>query len=256
MKVRAKPKIAFFDFAGCEGCQLTVLDSLQRHPELLDVVEIVQFREAMSERGDDYQVAFVEGSYTRPEDRERLQSIREHAQIVIALGACAHLGGVNAMRNWGPQGEIRHYVYREFARVHDSDHARPISSAIPVDGFIPGCPIDQYEFIAAVRQLLQGRIPEIPDYPVCVECRLQEIPCLFLQGKLCLGSITRAGCGSICPAHGQSCLGCRGQVSQANLQGLLAAAGGYKVDRELVEEHLKLFQSDRLLNSEREGDGH
>ena len=118
-----KPKIAFFDFAGCEGCQLTVLDSLQTHTELLNAVEIVQFREAMSERNDDYQIALIEGSYTRPSDEVRLQAIRDQAQIVVALGACAHLGGVNAVRNVHRLEEIKSYVYGEKAEVYESASA-------------------------------------------------------------------------------------------------------------------------------------
>lgn len=246
MKARVKPKVAFFDFAGCEGCQLTALDALQTHPELLEAIEIVQFREAMSERGEDYQVAFVEGSYTRPEDRARLQKIRDQAQIVIAFGACAHTGGVNAMRNEQPADHVQRYVYGDFARLHSIDHARPISDVIAVDGFIPGCPIDREEFVSAVRYLLQGRLPEIPDYPVCVECRLQEISCLFLQGTMCLGSITRAGCGAICTAHGLGCLGCRGQVSNANLAGLEAAVVEFGILREGMEDHLRMFQAHPL----------
>jgi len=105
-----KPKVAFFDFACCEGCQLTVIDALQTHLDLLDAVEIVQFREAMTEKGEDYQIAFIEGSCTRASDEARLKRIREQADIVVALGACAHLGGINALKNpplglWG-QGEL------------------------------------------------------------------------------------------------------------------------------------------------------
>jgi coenzyme F420-reducing hydrogenase gamma subunit len=110
-----KPKIAFFDFTSCEGCQLTVVDSLQTHPELLQVVEIVQFREAMTERGEDYQIAFIEGSCTRQSDEARLQKIRQQASVVIALGACAHLGGVNALKSLHPLDEVRQHVYGDKA---------------------------------------------------------------------------------------------------------------------------------------------
>jgi len=107
MTANGKPKIAFFDFTSCEGCQLTVVDSLQTHPELLEVVDIVQFREAMSERGEDYQIAFIEGSCTRQSDEARLQKIRKQAAVVVALGTCAHLGGVNALKALHPLEEVR-----------------------------------------------------------------------------------------------------------------------------------------------------
>lgn len=247
----AKPKIAFFDFAGCEGCQLTALDALQTYPELLEAVEIVQFREAISERGEDYQIAFVEGACTRPQDEERLLAIREQAQIVIAFGACAHLGGVNALRNWRAQAEVHRYVYGEAGKFHPSHSVRPVAAVIDVEGFIPGCPINPHEFIRAVRYLLQGRLPEIPDYPVCVECRLNEVPCLFLQGQPCLGSITRAGCGAICPAFGAGCMGCRGQVPDANLAGLKMSLAAFGLSGERMYEMLRVFQSHPMLETEK-----
>lgn len=242
-----KPKIAFFDFTGCEGCQLTALDALQRYPELLDVVEIIQFREAISEKGQDYKIAFVEGGCTRPQDEDRLLAIRNQAQVVIAFGTCAHLGGVNALRNWQAQAEVHRYVYGELGKFHPGQSARPIDAVIPVDVFIPGCPINPHEFIRAVRYLLQDRLPEIPDYPVCVECRLNEVPCLFLQGQLCLGSITRAGCNAVCPANGASCMGCRGRTSNANMRGLSMAAAAFGIDSRLTDEALRLFQSYQLM---------
>ena len=120
MSKNRKPKVAFFDFAGCEGCQLTVIDSLQNDIDLLDAVDIVEFREAMSEKGGDYQIAFVEGACTRPEDEDRLKTIRSQAQIVFALGACAHLGGVSALRNWQAAHDVKKYVYGEMGQFFSS----------------------------------------------------------------------------------------------------------------------------------------
>jgi coenzyme F420-reducing hydrogenase gamma subunit len=216
MTSNGKPKIAFFDFTSCEGCQLTVVDSLQTHPELLQVVEIVQFREAMSERGEDYQVAFIEGSCTRPSDERRLQEIRQQAALVVALGTCAHLGGVNALKALHPLDEIRSYVYGDKAEQYETYDARPIEAVIKVDFAIPGCPIDRDEFLACVKALLLGKKPPIPDYPVCVECKLKENTCLFTLGKVCLGPVTRAGCKAICPSYGQSCEACRGYITNPN----------------------------------------
>ena len=182
-----KPKIAFFDFTSCEGCQLTVIDLLQTHLGLLDLVEIVQFREAMTERDDNYQVAFIEGSCTRKSDEARLQKIREQAAVVVALGACAHLGGVNALKNYWPLEAVQTYVYGKNGKdAYESYPSRPISAVIKVDAVIPGCPIDRFEFLRIVQYLLQGRQPHLPDYPLCVECKLQENACLNKLGKPCL----------------------------------------------------------------------
>lgn len=211
-----KPKVAFFDFTSCEGCQLTVVDSLQTHPELLDVVEIVQFREAMSEKGEDYAVAFVEGSVSRPSDEPRLKQIRERAAVLVALGACAHLGGINAIRNAQPLEDVRRYVYGDKADWYETYPARPISAVVPVDAVIPGCPIDRKEFLEVVKALLLGKKLAIPDYPLCVECKLKENVCLFHKGGYCLGPVTRAGCDAICPTYGDGCEGCRGLIPDPN----------------------------------------
>jgi sulfhydrogenase subunit delta len=227
MSDNGKPKIAFFDFTSCEGCQLTVVDSLQTHPELLQAVEIVQFREAMTEKGEDYLVAFVEGSCTRKSDEARLKKIREQAAVVVALGACAHLGGVNALKALHPLEDVRRYVYGDKADWYETYDARPIDAVIPVDFAIPGCPIDRDEFIAVVKALLLGKKAPIPDYPLCVECKLKENVCLFTLGKVCMGPITRAGCKAICPSYGQPCEGCRGFISNPNDSSM----------RNVLEEH-------------------
>jgi coenzyme F420-reducing hydrogenase gamma subunit len=211
-----KPKIAFFDFTSCEGCQLTVVDSLQTHLDLLNVVEIVQFREAISERGEDYAVAFVEGAITREQDEPRLKAIRAQAQVLVALGACAHLGGVNAIKNLAPLEDVRRYVYGDQVEWYPTYAARPLSAVVPVDAFIPGCPIDRNEFIEVVQALLRGKRPPIPDYPMCMDCKLKENVCLFDKGGDCLGPITRAGCDAICPSYGVGCEGCRGPISNPN----------------------------------------
>jgi sulfhydrogenase subunit delta len=212
----SKPKVAFFDFASCEGCQLTVVDGLQTYPELLGAVEIVNFREASSRREDDYLIAFVEGSITREEDEPRLRKIREQAAILVALGACAHTGCVNALKNLQPLDDVRQYVYGDKAEWYPTYAARPIGAVVQVDVVIPGCPIDRDEFIKVVKALLVGKNPPIPDYPVCVECKLKGNVCMFHIGKPCLGPVTRAGCGAICPTSGDGCEGCRGFIPNPN----------------------------------------
>jgi sulfhydrogenase subunit delta len=250
MTQRTKPKIAFFDFAGCEGCQLTILDALQTEIELLDVVDIVQFREAMTEKHTDYQIAFVEGSCTRPSDEGRLNDIREQARIVVALGACAHIGGVNMIRNLQPLDQVRDYVYGSKAGHYETYPARPINDIIPIDAVIPGCPIDRAEFTRAVKALLQGRRPEIPDYPVCVECKLLENQCVYFRGKTCLGPITRAGCGALCPSFLSGCNGCRGWIPNPNVECLKQVMIENGLDENQVQAKMGLFMSNHIVESE------
>jgi sulfhydrogenase subunit delta len=212
----SKPKVAFFDFASCEGCQLTVVDALQTYPELLGAVEIVNFREASSRREDDFLIAFIEGSITREEDEPRLKKIREQAAILVALGACAHTGCVNALKNLQPLDDVRKYVYGDKAEWYPTYAARPISAVVQVDAVIPGCPIDRDEFVKVVKAMLVGKKPPVPDYPVCVECKLKGNVCMYHIGKTCIGPVTRAGCGAICPTYGDGCEGCRGFIPNPN----------------------------------------
>ncbi|NDJ76609.1 MAG: NADH:ubiquinone oxidoreductase [Chloroflexi bacterium] len=237
-----KPKIAFFDFTSCEGCQLTVIDALQTHLGLLDLVEIVQFREAMTEKGEDYQIAFVEGSCTRKSDEDRLRQIRNQADVVVALGACAHLGGINSMKNRWTIENVQTYVYGQNGKeAYESYPARPISAVVQVDAVIPGCPIDRFEFLRIVQQMLQGRKPKLPDYPLCVECKLAENACLNTLGKPCLGPITRAGCDAICPTYGDGCEGCRGWHPEANFEHMREILRGHGLSEEDIDARFTMF---------------
>ncbi len=252
----SKPKIAFFDFTSCEGCQLTVVDSLQTHLDLLNAVEIVQFREAMSEKGEDYDIAFIEGSCVRPSDEERLKKIRAQAKFVVALGACAHLGGVNAIRNRQPIDAVRQVVYGNGDRkvrdelVFVTEKANPIDAIIPIDAVLPGCPIDRAEFVRVTKMLLQGRQPKLPEYPLCVECKLKENICLYQRGEVCLGPVTRAGCDAICPTYGDACHGCRGLIPKPNVDAMQAVLkeNGLTVDQ--VMTRFTLFGTYQLMQRE------
>jgi coenzyme F420-reducing hydrogenase gamma subunit len=236
-----KPKVAFFDFACCEGCQLTVVDSLQTNLDLLDAVEIVQWREAISDQGEDYQIAFVEGSITREEDEARLKQIRKQADLVVALGACAHIGGVNCLKALHPLEDVRKWVYGDKADWYDTYPARPISAVVEVDAVIPGCPIDKEEFVQVVKAVLVGKKPPIPDYPVCVECKKKGNVCVFFLGRTCIGPITAAGCDAICPTYGSGCEGCRGLIPHPNENAMkdVLEEAGLTVDQ--VMSHITMF---------------
>jgi len=246
----SKPRVAFFDFASCEGCQLTVVDALQTYPELLGAVEIVNFREASSRREDDYLIAFVEGSITREEDEPRLKKIREQAAILVALGACAHTGCVNALKNLQPLDDVRKYVYGDKADWYPTYAARPISAVVQVDAVIPGCPIDRDEFVKVVKAVLVGKKPPVPDYPVCVECKLKGNVCMFHIGKTCLGPVTRAGCGAICPTNGDGCEGCRGFIPNPNENAMkdVLDEAGLTVDEIMAQ--MTMFNAYTVLEKE------
>ena len=236
-----KPKIAFFDFASCEGCQLQVVNLEAEMLDVVGAVEIVQFREAMTEKSDDYAIAFVEGSITREKDIPRLQSIRKQASILVALGACATIGGVNGLKNFQPLDEVRQYVYGEKASWYETFPARPIDAVVPVDHYIHGCPIHKAEFIRVVQSLLLGKKPEIPSYPVCVECKRAGNVCVFELGLTCLGPVTRAGCGAWCPTYHDNCAGCRGLVPNPNINAEKEVLGKYGLTVDQAVNQFRIF---------------
>jgi len=215
----AKPKVAFFDFSCCEGCQLMVLNC---EPELLDIanaVDIVNFREAISDRGQDYEIAFIEGSIITPHDVKRIKEIREKAKVLVALGACAVTGGLNKLRNFQDSVEAQKAVYGEDSKFFEVlPKVLAVNEVVPVDLAIPGCPINRFQFISVVKQVLSGAKVALPNYPVCVECKYNENECLMIKGTICLGPITLAGCDSRCPNSQWPCTGCYGLVGNPHLE--------------------------------------
>jgi sulfhydrogenase subunit delta len=211
-----KPKVAFFDFAGCEGDQLQIANLEEDILSLLDLVEVVSFREVMKEHSDDYDIAFIEGSCTRLQDEDRLKQIRKNAKIVVAIGSCATIGGINSLRNYKDLDDVKKIVYGENAKLFDAYTAKPIDAIIPVDAYVHGCPMTKEEFLSVVKSLLLGKKPDIPTYPVCVECKKNENVCAFERGQFCVGPVTRAGCDSCCVNEGTICWGCRGLVDNPN----------------------------------------
>jgi sulfhydrogenase subunit delta len=185
----AKPRVAIFDFACCEGCQLQIVNLEEEILDLISVVEMVEWREAMSEHSNEYDVAIIEGSITRPEDEERIQIIRSRAKVLIALGACATMGGVNKLKNNFDLAEVKRCVYgRDAGMPHlETGMTKAVEEVVEVDFRIEGCPIERKEFAAIMRAILSGKRPDIPDYPVCVECKAKENVCRWEYGEICIG---------------------------------------------------------------------
>jgi sulfhydrogenase subunit delta len=239
-----KPKVAFFDFTSCEGCQLDALNLTgEELISLLNAVDIVNFREVMTERADNYDIAFIEGSITRESEIPRLQNIRDHAKVVVALGACACIGGVNCLKNHLPADEALQIVYGKDARYYDTIPARPIDALIQVDYYVRGCPPITAELLKVVKALLLGKKPEIPNYPVCTECKMAGNVCVFERGMTCLGPVIRAGCGAICVTSGRHCWGCRGLVDDPNLDSEKDILQKYGLTVEQVVEKFKIYNT-------------
>lgn len=236
-----KPKVAFFDFASCEGDQLQIANLEEKLVDLLGHVEVVSFREVMKEHSDDYDIAFVEGSCTRASDEERLKKIRSNAKIVVAMGACATIGGINSLKNARPLEQVRKEVYGDNAGWYETYEARPIDAVIPVDYKIHGCPIRKEEFLELCKALLTGQKYSPPNHPVCVECKLAENVCVFEKGMTCVGPITRAGCGACCITQGAVCWGCRGILDKPNTTAHKEVLDKYGLTVDEIKNKLNLY---------------
>lgn len=242
-----KIRVAFFDFASCEGCQLQIANLEEAVLDVAALVDIVSFREVMKEHSDDYDIAIVEGSIMRPMDEERLKKIRERAKLLVALGACACMGCVQRLLNQWPTSESVDLVYgKGNEAVKDNPYfanfeTKALDEVVKVDAYIPGCPINKEEFAKVVLALVQGKKPPIPDYPVCVECKKKENVCMFEEGKFCMGPVARAGCGAICPTHGSECEACRGFVSHPEENAHTEVLKKYKLTAEGILERKSMF---------------
>jgi len=239
----SKPRVAIFDFACCEGCQLQIVNLEEEIVDLISLVDPVEWREAMTESSDEYDIALVEGSITRPQDEERIKEIRERAKILVAIGSCATTGGINKLKNNFDLDDVKRWVYGEAAGMPHLNTAmtKSVGEVVKVDYNIPGCPINREEFTYIVRCLALGKEPAIPDYPVCVECKKRENACRFEYDEICLGPITRAGCNAPCPSAGFWCYGCRGYVDDPNVNAAKDIMEKYGKTIEDLKQKMVLF---------------
>jgi sulfhydrogenase subunit delta len=241
----SKPRVAIFDFSCCEGCQLQIVNLEEELLDLISAFEMVEWREAMSEQSREYDIAIIEGSITRQEDEERLQIIRSRAKILVALGACATIGGVNKLKNNFDLNEVKQFVYGDDSKMPHLETAmtKAVDEVVEVDYKVHGCPIDRKEFTYIMRCLLLGKKPEIPEWPVCVECKAKGNPCLWEYGQVCLGPIIRAGCGARCPSSGFRCFGCRGYIDDPNINAAKDVIERFGLNIEELKGKMVLFGS-------------
>jgi coenzyme F420-reducing hydrogenase gamma subunit len=218
----AKPTLAVFKFASCDGCQLSLLDAEDELLAVAGAVDIAYFLEARTQQvGGPYDVGLVEGSITTPHDAERIQDVRKQCRFLVTIGACATAGGIQALRNWADVGDFVSRVYAHPEYIKTLATSTPISSHVAVDFELRGCPINKHQLVQLVASLVHGRKPRVPSYAVCVDCKRQQVVCVAVaQGIPCLGPVTQAGCGVICPAYNRDCFGCFGPKENSNSNSL------------------------------------
>jgi coenzyme F420-reducing hydrogenase gamma subunit len=230
-----RPTLAVWKFASCDGCQLTLLDCEEELLPLAGAVRIAHFTEMSRAHVEGpYDLSLVEGSITTPEDAERIQEVRRISRSLITIGACATAGGIQGLRNFASAGEYASVVYARPDYLATLDTSTPISAHVPVDLELQGCPIDRRQLLEVVSAFLVGRRPRIPGHSVCQECKMRGNTCVLVaRGTPCLGPVTRAGCGALCPSVDRGCFGCFGPADTTNTTSLsswLVARGLEPVD--------------------------
>ena len=218
----AKPTLAVFKFASCDGCQLSLLAAEDELLAVTEVVEIAYFLEARSQvLGGPYDIGLVEGSITTAHDAERIKEIRLQCKYLVTIGACATSGGIQALRNWGHLTDFIQRVYAHPEYIQTLDKSTAIAEHVLVDFDLRGCPINKCQLVELVSALIRGRQPSVPKYSTCIECKRRQTVCVAVaRGVACLGPVTQAGCGALCPAFNRECFGCYGPKEQSNLMSL------------------------------------
>ncbi len=217
-----RPKLAVWKFASCDGCQLSVLDLEDELLAIAGAVEIAVFHEASRAVVEGpYDLSLVEGSITTAHDAERIQRIREQSRHLVTIGACATAGGIQALRNFADVGEFLKIVYASPAYISTLATSTPIAEHVEVDLELQGCPINKRQLLEVLSAFLIGRRPVVPGHSVCVECKSRGNVCVMVaHGTPCLGPVTHAGCGAICPAYNRGCYGCYGPMESPNTAAL------------------------------------
>jgi coenzyme F420-reducing hydrogenase gamma subunit len=213
-----RPKLAVWKFASCDGCQLSVLNLEEELLPLAGEIEIANFLEASSAviKGP-YDLSLVEGSVTTPDDARRVQQVRQQSRRLVAIGACANFGGIQALRDLMDVAALQRTVYAHPEYLATLSRSTPISAHVTVDLELTGCPVDRGQLVEVLTAFIQDRPVRLPQHSVCVECKRRGTVCVTVApGTPCLGPVTRAGCGAICPAYHRGCYGCFGPVDGAN----------------------------------------
>jgi len=223
MAPKRKPKLSVWKFASCDGCQLSLLDCEDELLAVAGEVEIAYFVEASRAMVQGpYDLTLIDGSITTPHDAELIKHVRRVSKYLVALGTCANSGGIQALRNFKDVNDFIAAVYDHPEYIDALKESTPVSAHVQVDYGLNGCPINKHQLLAVISAFLQGRPPMVRSHSVCIDCKLRGNVCVLVTGTPCLGPVTHAGCGAICPTYQRGCYGCYGPKETPNT-GALAA---------------------------------
>jgi sulfhydrogenase subunit delta len=242
----SRPTVAVWKFSSCDGCQLSLLDCEDELLAVAEQVQIAYFLEATRATVEGpYDLSLVEGSVTTAHDAERIQQIRSASRRLVTIGACATAGGIQALRNHADIDEYVSVVYATPRYVSTLATSTPISAHVPVDFELRGCPIDRRQLLDVIAAFLGERRPNVSGHTVCVECKLRGNVCVMVaDGTPCLGPVTHAGCGALCPTYHRGCYGCFGPAEDPNPAALTSQLERLGVDRVDLVRMLRTFNVD------------
>lgn len=240
-----RPRLGVFKFASCDGCQLSLLDCEDELLAVADAVEIAYFLEATRRPLEgEFDLALVEGSISSPEQVEQIQDARRRSRFLVTLGACATAGGVQALRNWGHAEEYLQTVYARPEYIQTLATSTPIAEHVPVDFELRGCPINKQQLLEVLGAFLAGRRPRLANHAVCVECKRAGIVCTMVARSVpCLGPVTHAGCGALCPGYDRGCYGCHGPAQTPNVPALTRWLAGQRLPLPTIDHLLHTFNA-------------
>ena len=242
---KKKPRLGVFKFASCDGCQLSLLDCEDELLAVAGAVDIAYFLEATRKPlVGDFDLTLVEGSISSPEQLEQIKDVRRRSRFLVTIGACATAGGIQALRNGREVQEFLNIVYARPDYIQTLATSTPISDHVAVDFELRGCPINKQQLVEVISAFLAGRRPNVHHHAVCVECKRAGIVCVMVaQGTPCLGPITHAGCGAICPCYDRGCYGCYGPAHGPNVASLASAFSDMGLPAANIERLLHTFNA-------------
>ena len=248
MARKPKPKLAVWKFSSCDGCQLSLLDCEDELLALADSVEIAYFLEATRAqiRGP-YDISLVEGSITTADDVTRIDKVRRQSKALITIGACATAGGIQALRNFTGVDGFIDAVYARPDYIDTLATSTAIADHVRVDFELHGCPINKYQLLELLKALLHQRKPNIPAYSQCVECKLNGTVCVMVsKGVPCLGPVTQAGCGNLCPSCHRGCYGCFGPKETPNMLGMSMGLAQSGLGQSEIKQLYRLYNANAV----------
>jgi coenzyme F420-reducing hydrogenase gamma subunit len=241
-----KPRLGVWKFSSCDGCQLSLLDCEDELLEVAGALDIAYFPEATrSSVSGEYDLSLVEGSITTPADAERILEVRRRSRALVTIGACATAGGIQALRNFANVREYMSVVYAHPEFIETLATSTPIADHVHVDFELRGCPISKQQLVEVISSYLAGRRPVTPAHSVCVECKLGGNVCVTVaHGTPCLGPVTQAGCGAICPAYNRGCYGCYGPMETPNATALSDRLRQLGLDSRSIQRVFRTFNAE------------